>query len=959
MMISINEKPQNPESPYETESLSLNLALSPSGHLYFYEEKDNDRGIAPDLFDKIQKLFKGNLSRENLDKEKMAQGLLQLGIIPFNNRLPPSFAFWQTFSQLLIAEACKISGQNDHKNHEFFLIPPPLNYLKELRMQSPFMRGSEYLTLEVMADLWQELCQALNRELVLFKGNFQDYLTAHNPAWHKVGRVCFHLAENKSDPRNPFAFLATYTTRLSTENLPTRPLPSSTASSVQHLPLGNALREYAQQRSHLLSLLTPVHKAAENSPFIKNLVDTGALFKPLAWGSKEAYEFLRSIPLIEAAGVMVRVPNWWTPKNPPRPQVTVAIGNASTQIVGLSSLLDFNMSFSLPNGEELSEREFQEIIHSQEGLVQIKGQWVEVDQEKMTHILSHWKKVERQVKKEGLSFSEGLRLLAGAPGKKEEDVNLGEAKEWSTIVEGPWLQEILSHLRHPTQQKDKTLQDTLADRLQAQLRPYQYQGVHWLWWLYNLRLGGCLADDMGLGKTIQVLSLLLLAKHHLPPQQKPLHLLILPASLLGNWQTEINRFAPTLKVFVAHGYSTNSEKLKDAPDFSDVDLVITTYGNVYRLPWIEQVPFSSIILDEGQNIKNPTTKQTLTIKKLSSQVRFALTGTPIENRLLDLWSLFDFVAPGLLGSSKMFSKYGKKALQQEGVAEGEGERRFYAAIRQLVSPYILRRLKSDKSIISDLPDKTEMNVYCFLSKQQILLYQKSVEELSHQLNEGTEGDPMKRRNLVLSYITRFKQICNHPSQWLGHGSYDDLSSGKFLRLKELCETIAAKQEKVLIFTQFREIIPYLHESLKTIFGCSGLILHGETAIKDRNKLVEAFQEDQGPPFFILSLKAGGTGLTLTKASHVIHFDRWWNPAVENQATDRAYRIGQKKNVLVHKFICQGTIEEKIDFLINSKKTIANDILSEEAAVSLTELSTDDLISIISLDIHRALGNDSI
>ncbi len=511
---------------------------------------------------------------------------------------------------------------------------------------------------------------------------------------------------------------------------------------------------------------------------------------------------------------------------------------------------------------------------------------------------------------------------------------------------------------------------------------------------------------MGLGKSIQVLSLLLLVKHHefkhhlsehqvsenyssehhTPKQQIQIqpHLLILPASLLANWQAEIKRFAPTLKVWVAHNSVTNSEKLKtedipslsepnlsnldlSSPDLSGIDLVITTYGNVYRLPWISQTSWNMIILDEAQSIKNPTTKQALTIKTLQSQVRFILTGTPVENRLLDLWSLFDFVAPGLLGSSKSFSNYGKKTIQNHeekngserraGEEPGSGERRFYAAIRHLISPYILRRLKSDKSIISDLPDKTELNAYCFLTKSQATLYQKSVEELARRLNEE-ETDEMKRRGLVLSYLTRLKQICNHSNQWLGHGDYEDQDSGKFIRLKELCQSIALKQEKVLIFTQFREIIPALHETLKNIFGRSGLMLHGQTPIKERMKLVDAFQQEQGPPFFVLSLKAGGTGLNLTNAAHVIHFDRWWNPAVENQATDRAYRIGQNKNVLVHKFICQGTLEEKIDSLINAKKTLANELLTQEEERSLTELNNTELLNLISLDIHRALGETS-
>jgi non-specific serine/threonine protein kinase len=299
----------------------------------------------------------------------------------------------------------------------------------------------------------------------------------------------------------------------------------------------------------------------------------------------------------------------------------------------------------------------------------------------------------------------------------------------------------------------------------------------------------------------------------------------------------------------------------------------------------------------------------------------------------------------------MFINYGKKKSGQNDSNEHKGQ--FHAAVRRLVSPYILRRMKSDKSIIDDLPDKTEMQTYCNLTKQQAGFYQQAVNELSARLHE--EHSDIQRRGLVLSYLLRFKQICNHPSQWLGHGSYDEKMSGKFLRLKEICEVISEKQEKVLIFTQFTEIIPALCDFMKNIFGREGLFLHGKTPIKERSKRVKVFQEEEKSPFFVLSLKAGGTGLNLTAASHVIHFDRWWNPAVENQATDRAYRIGQKKNVLVHKFICRGTIEEKIDLMISSKKTLANEVVGGEGATVLSELSDAELLNMVSLDIHRALG----
>ena len=679
------------------------------------------------------------------------------------------------------------------------------------------------------------------------------------------------------------------------------------------------------------------------------MVDTGSIFKPLSWQAHEAHQFLKAIPAFEAAGVIIRVPNWWDTKKPPRPQITIAIGNQNVSTVSLDALLDFNMSFALPDGEKLTLPELEALLENTANLVQIKGQWVQFDPDKLNQVLSHWKKIERQVKQEGLSFAEGMRLLAGMQNLSTTAAASTEVATWTTLIEGQWLQETLQRLRQPPEAGEKKLHTILQQHLQASLRPYQHAGVQWLWWLYNIRLGGCLADDMGLGKTIQLISLMLLVKYTAKQPAKSPHLLVLPASLIGNWQTEIKRFAPTLRVWIAHR-SAITEKNKiiaTRPDFSAIDLVITTYATLHRLPWLSEASWDMVILDEAQAIKNPSSKQTLTVKSFTNRVRFVLTGTPIENRLLDLWSLFDFVAPGLLGSSRMFADYGKQKSKQE--QNGA----FYAAVRQLISPYILRRLKSDKTIINDLPDKTEMSTYCVLTQQQVGLYQQAVNELTIKLQQTTEG--IQRRGLVLSYLLHFKQICNHPHQWLGHGEYDSAFSGKFLRLKELCEVIGEKQEKVLIFTQFREIIPALHNYLSTLFGREGLFLHGQTSVKERAKRVAAFQQEQGPPFFVLSLKAGGTGLNLTAASHVIHFDRWWNPAVENQATDRAYRIGQKKNVLVHKFICRGTIEEKIDKLITEKKSLAEEIIGAGSNTLLTELSDAELLDIVTLDIHRALG----
>jgi non-specific serine/threonine protein kinase len=906
------------------EHIPLSLSLSPSGHLYLDTTQENAEMLSKSLAEKLQSFFSIN----------EAVGLLRLGLTHFDEVLPPSFSFWRQFAQIFITEMCK------HAHSEDQLVLPEIAFLAEeinnLMDQAPFIRGIDYFNDEIARRFWANLHKALFEELNLFKGSLSDYLVVFDSSWNTLGRVCFHLAENKNNARYPFAFLATYTMGLSKKN-----------AHPQHLPLAKALEAYAgkNQKSLLLSLLRPVHRATETSVFLKNIVDSGKIFQPLAWSVQEAHQFLKDIPNFESAGVMVRVPNWWNSQKPPRPMISIKLGEKEQSQLGMNALLDFEVHFSLPTGEALSSKEFDQILNQSAQLVQIRGQWVQVDQSKLQEVLLHWKNIQSKVKKQGLTFTQGLRLLSGVANFEQKEELVEEISTWSTVVEGDWLKATLTRLRHPEASNEEDSQKILKKLLKAQLRPYQVQGLKWLWWLYNIGLGGCLADDMGLGKTIQIIALLLLVKQQ--NTKKLPHLLILPASLIGNWQAEISRFAPGLSFWIAHN-GTNREDTP--PNLTEVDLIVTTYGMLSRVPWLTETSWDMVILDEAQAIKNPSAKQTRAIKLLTSRIRFVLTGTPIENRLLDLWSLFDFFAPGLLGSSRVFGEYAKK-LKKDNNSQGLGQ--FYAAVRRLVNPYILRRLKSDKRIISDLPDKTEMKTYCTLSKQQIGLYQQAVNELSTKLEIQT--DEINRRGLVMSYILRFKQICNHPSQWLGHGQYTEGLSGKFLRLKELCEVIAEKQEKVLIFTQFREVIPALIELLTQVFKQDGLFLHGQTTIKERTKRVAQFQEDQGPPFFVLSLKAGGVGLNLTAASHVIHFDRWWNPAVENQATDRAFRIGQKKNVLVHKFICLGTIEEKIDTLLDLKKDLSHELMGQDNEVKLTELSDVDLLNMVTLDIHRAIG----
>jgi non-specific serine/threonine protein kinase len=801
--------------------------------------------------------------------------------------------------------------------------------LSTLAAAVPPMTGAEYLTSAVLAEFWRLMDAACDQELAEAKLSVQEFLKSRHPAWHLVGRVHFNLAENRRDEEAPFAFLATYTPKLSAQ------------AKAQHLPLGKALAEYAgaKNRERLLSLLMPVQRAAERCAWLKAMVDSGEIYHPLRWTPQRALQLLKDSPLLEGAGVVLRMPASWRMNRPARPQVTATVGATGPSQLGLEGLLDFRVEVTL-DGETLSAAEVKRLLAQSEGLALVRGKWVEIDHERLQRTLDQFEAIEQRAATEGLSFGEALRLASGA-GISGDAADVRADPDWGQTIAGPWLSQTLSQLRQP----DGSLRASKARSLNGTLRPYQEIGVQWLHLLARLGLGACLADDMGLGKTIQVLSLLLVLREQAGDARKP-SLLVAPASLLANWAAEIARFAPTLKAVVVHPSVVPADELTAdrLGQLADVDLAITSYAYLGRVPWLTETSWRLAILDEAQAIKNPGAKQTRSVKALRADARIALTGTPIENRLGDLWSIFDFINPGLLGSPKQFSSYAKQLANSEAPNP-------YAPLRSLVRPYILRRMKTDKSIIADLPDKTEVKAFCALSRRQAALYQQTVSDITGRL-DSAEG--IERKGLVLALLMRLKQICNHPSQWLGDGSWAEGDSGKFARLRDITGEIASRQEKVLVFTQFKETTAPLAAFLGSVFGRSGLVLHGETEVGKRKDLVRRFQEDEDVPFFVLSVKAGGAGLNLTAASHVVHFDRWWNPAVENQATDRAFRIGQTKNVLVHKFVCRGTVEEKIDRMIEDKRQLAGDFLSVGAEATLTEMKNDELIRLVALDLAAAM-----
>ena len=833
--------------------------------------------------------------------------------------------YWQALAERYLTALCHIPGSAERIEIQ----PPSPTECASWVLTAPPMRGGEYLTQQVLLGIWCALHQWA-AETIASAGGLETFLQTRAPKWRQVGRVCFHLAENKNDLDRPFAFLATYATGF------------GAGGRLKHLPLRKALEHYAgaKNRSALIKLLAPVQQAAERCEWVKNLVDSGQVYQPLAWTADRAYTLLRTVPELEDSGLSVRLPDWWRKRA--RPQVSVTIGQQKKSTLGADAMLDFDVKLALGD-ESLSPEELAKLLAGGDGLVLLKGQWVEVDREKLREALEHWQAIKSQAAGGEIPFVEGMRLLAGASADLRHEDLAEEERQWVHISAGDAMRELLEGLREPGQ-LDAVER---SGGLQGTLRPYQRDGLAWLRLLTTLGLGACLADDMGLGKTIQVLALLLCGRDGESTRPRKPSLLVVPASLLGNWRSEARRFSPSLKLTFLHPAETDRQTLEritksPEPRLRDTDLAVTTYSMLTRQDWLTQLDWELVILDEAQAIKNPSTRQSKAAKKLPAGARIALTGTPVENRLGDLWSLFDFLNPGLLGSANVFKSFIKSL-------EAREENRF-APLRQLVGPYILRRLKTDRSVIADLPEKIETTRYCNLTKKQIGLYEQVVRQMQSALKDA---DRMARRGLVLQTLMRLKQVCNHPSQLSGDGDYGAADSGKFIRLGEICEELAQRQEKVLVFTQFREIIDALADHLAAVFGRAGLALHGGINVRKRKALVDQFQNDNGPPFFILSVKAGGTGLNLTAASHVIHFDRWWNPAVENQATDRAFRIGQKRNVLAHKFVTSGTIEERIDEMIAEKRQMAEEILATDGEINLTELPDDELLELVRLDVTRA------
>ncbi|MBN3940403.1 DEAD/DEAH box helicase [Nostoc sp. NMS9] len=651
----------------------------------------------------------------------------------------------------------------------------------------------------------------------------------------------------------------------------------------------------------------------------------------------QAYEFIKAVAWrLEDSGLGVILPpslanrEGWA--NRLGLKITAETPKGKQGRLGLQSLLNFQWQLAI-GGQTISKAEFDKLVALNSPLVEINGEWVELRPQDIKTAQTFFTTRKDQM---ALSLEDALRLSTG-------DTQAIEKLPVVSFDASGALQELIGAL---TNNQAIAPLPTPAG-FKGQLRPYQERGAAWLSFLERWGLGACLADDMGLGKTIQFIAFLL----HLKEQDalENSTLLVCPTSVLGNWEREVNKFAPSLKILQYHG-----DKRPKGKAFLEAvknhDLIVTSYSLLHRdIKSLQSVSWQIIVLDEAQNVKNPEAKQSKAVRQLEATFRIALTGTPVENRLQELWSILDFLNPGYLGNKQFFQRRFAMPIEKY------GDTASLTQLRSLVQPFILRRLKSDRDIIQDLPDKQEMTVFCGLTGEQAALYQQIVEQSLVEI-ESAEG--LQRRGMILALLIKLKQICNHPAQYLKEATLEQHNSAKLLRLEEMLEEVLAESDRALIFTQFAEwgklLKPYLEKQL----GREIFFLYGSTSKKQREEMIDRFQHDpQGPPIMILSLKAGGVGLNLTRANHVFHFDRWWNPAVENQATDRVFRIGQTRNVQVHKFVCTGTLEEKIHDMIESKKQLAEQVVGA-GEEWLTELDTDQLRNLLILDRSAVIDDDA-
>lgn len=832
-------------------------------------------------------------------------GLLNLAFTSTNWRLPASLTYLREFGKAMLTHWVLTERATGVRPGR-----PPEGLIEVWVQVAHENRALENLNGGVLYKIWERVREALV-EVLTGGRTLVDYLAMSDPMWTRVGSIVLRLDDVMEDPARPFMLLSSYY-----DSITAAKCGVTTSLAV---PVFGECRVTGLRR-YLYELL---RKAGTSNGVVRRLFESQEIFSPCYLIPRDAHALVRDKAAIEALGIEVILPRWWKNLKQPEIRVRTRIGAHAPKSIGVDTLLDLHTSY-IVGDHELTEAEWRHFVRNQhEGLTRIGNEWVDLLRARIDAAIFASRRIAELKAAGGVTYARALELTAARlPG--DETIQNAPSPPDVTFEPGEWLRDAFTAI----ERRDFRRSAEPDVRLRSTLFSFQRQGLAWLSMLMDVGAGACLADDMGLGKTIQVISLIMALVRRGDPGP---HMIVVPASLLTNWQQEFERFAGSLELGVVHGSDVRAN--------DPVPLVtLTSYGTLSRREVLQQRRWGLVVLDEAQEIMNPHLQLTHVVKRLQTRMRICLTGTPIENSLTDLWSIMDFLNPGLLGSEPEFRQWCKEQL-----AGDDG----LAPLRRRVRPFILRRLKTDPEVALDLPRKVEVTVYCGMTPLQSNLYGQIYAEM---LTEFSASTAKKRQGFAFKVLLRLKQICDHPGFGLDR-RFDPQSSGKFLRLAEIARMIAERGEKVLVFTQFQEMTTPIAAHLEQVMQHRGAILDGQTPMRRRQELVAEFQTEGGPSFLVLTFGVGGTGFNLTAACHVVLFDRWWNPAVESQAMDRAFRIGQTKGVVVHKFLCRGTLEERIDLLIQRKQELAKAVFADDADpdAALGKLSPDELLSLAALD----------
>jgi non-specific serine/threonine protein kinase len=836
--------------------------------------------------------------------------------------------YWRNFSELFIKALCR---HPDDVGIVILPYPSP-SKLETMVQIAPPMIGGEYLSPLFLKEIWSVLAAWCASQA---KAGIGDFLKKMTPLRKRVGRIALELTENEDNPSAPFSLTANYA-------------PSMTKKDLNNpFPLTRALKQFSDKndKEALQNIIDSMKDAKERLPWFTDLVEKGSAFGPRHLTQEQAYTILNDEPVMFECGVTCSFPERWINKK--KVTASVTIGDEKTQNLNGETIYNWDVGISV-DGVPQSDNDIlkiKQILDESGGsVIFFRWYWIEVDKEELYETIEKWNLAKEVSGETGITFTQALRLLSGVPILEEMKEAFPIPNQWVRFEAGNRLHEILIGL--------KDIQDVNPPQgLQCNLSPFQKKGLSWLNHLTDMGLGGCLADDMGVGKTMQILALLLRKKQD--HEDYPPSLLIVPASIIAHWKEEAEKYAPSLRLKIFHSSQSlvrtiNEWRKKPDDLLQDCDLVVTSFGMLTNnLSFFKNINWQILIIDDAHAIREPGTVLTKDVKELQAKSRIALTGVPIDNIMSDLWSIFDFLIPGILGSLEEFLEVVDKLLKKDGAG--------FAPIRKLISPFILRRLKKEPLIARYLPEKIQSFCHCYLSADQAKLYAETTATFAEGLKDckGPRKD-YKLKEILLQTLPRLKRILCHPDLVTGDMNWDCKKSGKFMRLRELCSEMAEHQEKCTIFVQFVEIIPPLFDFLTKVFGRPGICIFGEKPLDKRMQKMATFEEDNGPPFLILPLSAAVRGFRPKQPRHVIFFDRWWNPTVEDLVSNKFIRFFINRSVEFHKFSTKGTIEERVDDILRDKDNLSNYIQSanDKNELDFSKLKSNDLIQLVRLELVR-------